>query len=251
MSDSQDESARLWDVVADEWIVHADQDASRSAFLMPITLELIGDVSGRRVLDLGCGEGGYGRALAGRGARVVGVDVSPRMIAVARERAAAAALQIDYICANACALGSVPVAPCDVVLASMTLMDVDDYEATIDQVWQVLVAGGALCMSISHPCYSAAGAGWIRGSSGEASHFGVDRYFQRNVWHDFITPWFDKPVIRRHRPLEDVLRPLLRRGFRLRDFREPEPTAEQIAESGPLEHLARVPKFLFMAWQKP
>ena len=46
-------------------------------------LHLSGDVSGRGVLDAGCGEGHLARLFAGHGANVVGVDVAPRMIEAA------------------------------------------------------------------------------------------------------------------------------------------------------------------------
>ena len=47
-------------------------------------LDLLGDVSGMRVLDLPCGEGRVARELARCGAHVVGVDLSTAMLARAR-----------------------------------------------------------------------------------------------------------------------------------------------------------------------
>src|SRR5688572_10313253 len=49
-------------------------------------LEVLGDVSGLDLCGLGCGEGHLSRELARRGARVVGVDVSAKLLAHARER---------------------------------------------------------------------------------------------------------------------------------------------------------------------
>lgn len=49
---------------------------------------LLGDVRGRHILDVGCGDGGNAILLALKGARVVGVDIAPRAIEVARHRAA-------------------------------------------------------------------------------------------------------------------------------------------------------------------
>src|SRR3954454_9213185 len=105
---ADDSSTRSWDAAANDWVAHADTSDYQNLFLRPRMLALAGDVSGRRVLDLGCGEGSYSRALAGRGARVTGVDGSSRLIAVARERAAAAGIAIEHHCLNANALDGVP-----------------------------------------------------------------------------------------------------------------------------------------------
>jgi 2-polyprenyl-6-hydroxyphenyl methylase/3-demethylubiquinone-9 3-methyltransferase len=48
-------------------------------------LEGLGPLTGRRILDLGCGKGRFARVLAARGARVVGLDVSAAMLVAARE----------------------------------------------------------------------------------------------------------------------------------------------------------------------
>jgi len=64
-------------------------------------MELVGDVRGKRVLDLACGEGFYSRRLRAAGAaQVVGVDVSGEMIGLAREREREEPLGIEYIRAD-------------------------------------------------------------------------------------------------------------------------------------------------------
>lgn len=68
--------------------VRAGRDRMRAALLS----WLDADLSGRRVLDAGCGPGDAARALAARGADVVGVDVSANLIEVARQRSTDAAL---------------------------------------------------------------------------------------------------------------------------------------------------------------
>jgi SAM-dependent methyltransferase len=62
---------------------------------------LLGDLTGRRALDVGCGTGENAILLAAGGARVTGVDVSPRSIAAARRRAAATPLPVqpEFVCA--------------------------------------------------------------------------------------------------------------------------------------------------------
>lgn len=71
----------------------------------PSFLSLVGDVRGLRVLDLACGEGFYTRRLKAAGAgEVIGVDVSPAMIALARQREQDLPAGIQYVCADAAEL---------------------------------------------------------------------------------------------------------------------------------------------------
>jgi len=176
---------------------------------------------------------------------------SERLIEVARERAAAASLNIEHGCANANALDELTPESVDIVLASMSLMDVEDYDGAVREIHRVLAPGGELLMSISHPCFSAPVAEWVRDAAGHLRHFAVNRYFDRSAWEDFVSRSFRQPVVRRHRPLEDYMRALIEKQFVLRDFLEPTATAEDLRKSVRFEHLTRVPYFLFMRWQKP
>ena len=69
---------------------------------------LLGDLAGKSILDLGCGEGFYTRKFKQKGAaRVVGVDISPRMIELARQEEAQEPLGIEYIINDVCELGKI------------------------------------------------------------------------------------------------------------------------------------------------
>jgi ubiquinone/menaquinone biosynthesis C-methylase UbiE len=250
MIDHDDSSTRSWDAAADDWVAHADASDYQNFFLRPRMLTLAGEVSGRRVLDLGCGEGAYSRALAGRGARVTGIDGSARLIEVARTRAAAAGLAIDYLSANASALDGVPSDSFDLIVASMVMMNVEDYDGAIREAYRVLAPGASLCMSITHPCFSAPVSDWVGGKGRVARHFAVDRYFERIAWNDRIAPSFRTPTLRRHRPLEDYMTGAIKAGFALRAFQEPMATEEELKASARFLPMRRVPYFLFMRWQK-
>ena len=64
-------------------------------------LGLVGDVGGKSVLDLACGEGFYTRRLKALGAdRVVGVDISPAMIELAEKRECQDPMDLEYVCAD-------------------------------------------------------------------------------------------------------------------------------------------------------
>lgn len=251
MVNHNDSSTRSWNAAADDWVAHVDTSDFQNHLLQPRMLDLAGDVAKRRVLDLGCGEGAYSRALVRRGARVTGIDGSARLIEIARLRAAAAGLDIDYRCLNASVLDGIASGSFDLIVASMVFMNVEDYPGAIREAHRVLAPGGELCMSITHPCFSAPVSGWVRGKGRRPQHFAVDRYFERIAWNDRIAPTFRTPTLRRHRPLEDYIGGALQAGFVLREFQEPTATDEDLKASARFEHLTRIPYFLFMRWAKP
>ncbi len=246
----EDSSTKSWDEIAEDWVKHADSNDYRNIFLIPKTLELLGNVEGKQLLELGCGEGGYARALALAGAQVTVVDGSPTLIEIAKKRALEKGLIITHLVRNANSLNGLEDGSFDMVLAAMSLMDIEDYRGSISEIHRVLKNEGELLMSITHPCFSSKDSGWRRGETGRFDHYAVDNYFQKGAWEEFITDNFKKPVLFRHMPLEDFISPLLSLDFRLVLFHEPVPTQQQIAQSQRLQRLTRIPLFLFMKWRK-
>jgi SAM-dependent methyltransferase len=76
-----------YEAFADEFLDHAEHSLFNAYYDRPACLDLLGDVTGKRVLDAACGPGLYAAELLRRGASVVGFDHSPRMIEICRERA--------------------------------------------------------------------------------------------------------------------------------------------------------------------
>ena len=132
----------------------------------------------------------------------------------------------------------------------MLMMNVEDYPGAMREAYRVLAPGGVLCMSITHPCFSAPVSDWIGGKGRRPQHFAVDRYFERIAWNDRIAPSFRTPTLRRHRPLEDYIGGALQAGFLLLELQEPMATDAELRASSRFEPMTRVPYFLFMRWQK-
>jgi SAM-dependent methyltransferase len=141
----------IWDAQAAEWARFArspGHDRTAELFNLPRLFELL-PPPGRSTLDLGCGEGRVGRALQELGHRVVAVDSSPAMVALAAESQ-------EAILADA---GSLPFedGTFDLVVAFMSLMDMDDPRAAIRETARVLEGGGRFCFCIGHPLVTAGG----------------------------------------------------------------------------------------------
>ena len=110
--------------------------------------ELVEDVTpGTRVLDVACGTGIVARRAAARGATVVGVDLNPGMLDVARS----AEPGIEWIEADATALPPADDA-FDMVICQQGLQFMADPAAAVAEMRRVLAPGGRLTISLWRPC---------------------------------------------------------------------------------------------------
>jgi ubiquinone/menaquinone biosynthesis C-methylase UbiE len=99
--------------------------------------ELLGDLTGRSVVDAGCGGGRAVAEMAERGARAVGVDLAPEMIAVARKRWPAGEFHVGDVCELPLATGSVSYYRADKVLHTL-----DNPARAVAEARRVLAPGG-------------------------------------------------------------------------------------------------------------
>jgi SAM-dependent methyltransferase len=108
-----------------------------------LILGLMGDLSGRRVLDVGCGDGALVCAAAWRGADATGLDPDPAMLAAARERAARAGLRTSFLEGR---MENLPFsdASLDVVVAVTVLCFVSDPAGAVREMARVLRPDGRL-----------------------------------------------------------------------------------------------------------
>ena len=168
--------------MGDEWLELARQE-SRLHFIMPCMLGLMGEVTGKRILDLGCGEGGYARELTRRGAQVTAVDCSEKAVAHARRLAAEEKFAITHLVRNSNDLFGLPDASFDVVLCSMMLMDCEDLEGTLREAARVLRPEGRLFASVLHPCFDGNHESGIgRQGTGIDRQVVVKNYFEPRTW---------------------------------------------------------------------
>jgi len=144
-----------WNEAIESWVdfVRQGKDYYRDELNNPAAFRLIGNVRGRLVLDLACGEGYNTRILARKGARVTGVDFSEEMIELAREEEAKEKLGIKYSVADASDLKEFSGNQFDLVTCFMSLHNIKDYEKAMSEVVRVLKKGGRFVFSIPHPCF--------------------------------------------------------------------------------------------------
>ncbi|HET7636338.1 MAG TPA: class I SAM-dependent methyltransferase [Candidatus Limnocylindria bacterium] len=113
-------------------------------------LQVLGDVAGRDVLELGCGAAEWSRALLRHGARVTGLDNSPARLERAREANAAAGVDFPLVVAGA-EQTPFPDAAFDVVMADHGAPSFADPYLVVPEVTRLLRPGGIFAFSASHP----------------------------------------------------------------------------------------------------
>ena len=196
----------------------------------PATLSLLPDVAGACILDAGCGAGHLSRDLGERGAAVVGLDISRRMVTYARERASDA----NFVQAD---LGSdLPFVDdtFDGITSSLAFHYVRDWGPLFRELRRVLVPGGWVVGSVQHPHAD------FEEYDGARNYHEVERV---SAIFGSFSEEVEVPAYRR--PLSAMLSPMLTAGFDLDRLLEPTPT-EEYREADPerYEYEMTRPNFL-------
>ena len=204
-------------------------------------------VTGMRVLDLGCGMGHIAREVRKRGAAaVLGVDLSARMLEVARSCTNDPGISYEQADLET----YVPEAGAfRLVLSSLALHYVADHRRLARCVAASLVPGGRFVFSVEHPIFTAHGsAAWHTGPNGEKLHWPVDRYRDEGERH---THWFVEGVVKYHRTVETYVNTLIESGLRLAGLEEPEGGPEALKRYPDWQEDRRRPMFMVIAADRP
>lgn len=211
-----------WDADADAYLAeHGDFLGEADFVWCPEGLReddagLLGDVTGKDVLEVGCGSAPCARWLVGRGARVVAFDLSgvmlrhaaaanartglrPALLRADAERLPLARGRFDVACS---AFGAVPF--------------VADLERVFTEVARVLRPNGRWVFAVTHPMR------WIfPDDPGPLGLTATQPYFDRTPYVE-VDDSGTATYVEYHRTLGDYVRALTRTGFRLDDLVEPE-----------------------------
>ncbi len=203
-----------WEQHALDWVRWArepDHDSYWRYHRAPF-LELV-PPPGRLTLDLGCGEGRLTRDLAQRGHQVVGIDVSPTVVAAARAQSP----ELEFIEADAAKLPFDDGAA-DLVVAFMSLMDIDDMQGAVREAARVLEPGGRFLLAVVHPINS---GHQLDREHPEKPLVMTEDYFDRRHYRDEIErDGLTMTFASRHWTLEDYFEALAAARFLVELLRE-------------------------------
>ncbi|CAA9363432.1 MAG: SAM-dependent methyltransferase [uncultured Nocardioidaceae bacterium] len=211
-----------WDRIADEYQAEHGEFLRDVGFVWsPEGLDeqdarLLGDVSGRRVLEIGCGAGQCGRWLVSRGAEAFGLDLSQRQLQHSRRIDQDTGVTLPAVCATATRIPAADDSFDIACSAYGALPFVLDAGLVLREVARVLRPGGRFVFSVPHPIR------WTLPDDPSADGLRVTRpYFDR-------TPYVEQDeegtvtYVEHHRTLGDWVRCVEGAGFALFDLIEPE-----------------------------
>jgi SAM-dependent methyltransferase len=175
-------------------------------------LRLLGDLHGKRVLDLGCGSGSAAIAFAQHGAIVIALDHGDARLGLARARAEQAEVKVEWRTGDLADLAFLRAESIDVAYSSSAVAEVDDAARLCRQVQRVLKPNAPFVFSYIHPMSLCVDAGGTVARS----------YFDPGP----VDLELDGEPVRVHvRDVGEVFTELGRAGFRVDTILEPRPAA--------------------------
>ncbi|HET8840743.1 MAG TPA: class I SAM-dependent methyltransferase [Ktedonobacteraceae bacterium] len=210
--------------------------------VLPMLLELAGNVQGQSICDLACGQGWLTREFARCGAHMTGIDLSEGLLSLARRYEMQEKLGILYQQGDVQAIDlQIPARHFDGCMCILALMDIADPSAVFTNIRRLLKTGGWLVLAITHPCFEAPGAQWITFDGGTPAR-AVSNYTEERFWKS------EKGGVRSrvgayHRMLSTYINSLIASDFMLDQIREPAASGRRATEVVGSQH---IPSLLFL-----
>jgi SAM-dependent methyltransferase len=227
-----------YEALAEAYAALVDTKPHNAYCERPATLSLLPEVRGKRVLDAGCGPGVYSALLIERGAEVVAVDASAKMVELAKQRLGRAAdIRQADLSEPLDFLGD---ASFDIVLSPLVMDYIEDWGGPLSEFHRILRPEGHFVFSVSHPLF-------------DYTYFKSNNYYETervsSEWRGFKPVRVHVPSFRR--PLSAIFNTVMESGFGLERVLEPKPT-DEFKEADPkhYEELSRQPCFLCVRAKK-
>ncbi len=241
------EAAGLWEHNATWWAEELTDgaDPEYAEQILPIVARHL--EGARRVLDVGCGEGQISRLAAGIPGveAVVGVDPTPALLRVARERGGTRRPALLRGEAAALPLGDGAV---DAVVVCLVLEHVEEVDAALAEVGRVLAPRGRFVFLLNHPLLAVPDSGWIDDTILGEQYWRLGPYLRedsrveevaKDVWVPFI-----------HRPLSRYVNGLVAAGLVVTGMEEPAPPPGFLALAAEYAEAATIPRLLVLRAEK-
>ncbi len=203
MGSERERLRRSWDANARSWTdaVRNESIESRRLVTNAAILTAVRECGGRRVLDLGCGEGWLARKLAADGREVTGIDASAALIEEAQKLGGGEFLHLSYE-----DISTWQPSPFDTIVANFSLLD-DHADVALRALRPLLIDDGRLLIQTTHPIFAGSDGAYADGWRTET--FGN----LPGQWRESM-PWYFRTV-------GSWVRVITEAGFHVLEIREP------------------------------
>ena len=211
----------------------------------PALRQELGDVTGLRILDLGCGDAAIATELLDAGAaRYAGIDSSEAMVAAARKELLGKDARIDQATIESF---SAPPDTFDLIISRLALHYVDDVDSVLRACAACVTPGGRLIITVLHPVLTSAVQEQLTGEP--RTSWTVDDYFRPGPR---TRSWLSSSVTWQHRTIEGYVAALHSAGFVLTSLQECSPRRALFdGDEAEFARRERIPMFLLLAGSVP
>lgn len=209
----------------------------------PILYELLGEIKGKTILDLGCGDANFGVELLEKGAEgYVGVEGSKKMFNEASQHLKGKKASVYHSTLEDWSFTNNEL---DLVVSRLVFHYIRDLHKIFKGIYHTLKDNGKFVFSVQHPLSLCSFEG--ASSSGKRTNWIVDDYFSMG---ERTESWIGEDVVKYHRTIEEYFQLLKQAGFKVTDIREGMPKQENFQQKEEFERRMRIPLFLILSCEK-
>ncbi len=227
-----------WGAVANWYdeMLEDSKDSFQAKVILPNLLRIVDPKPGMTILDVACGQGYFSRAFAEKGAKVVGCDISPELIDLAKKNSPK---ETDFHVAPADSLNFInkdSSTAFDIAVIVLALQNIENITGTLSECARVLKPGGRLVVVLNHPAFripqssswqwdmnSSTESPFEKGGARRAGDFSrqyrrIDSYMSEKRLDIDMTPGEadqhkKKFTVSFHRPLQSYFKAINKAGF--------------------------------------
>lgn len=218
------------------------QENANDTLEKPVMLELIGDVAGKNILDLGCGDARFAAELLSMdlsGTTYTGIEGSGNMIQAANESVTGLNAWIEQAFMED---WTYPAGVYDLVISRLAIHYIEDVDSLFRNIYDTLKENGTFVFSVEHPVITS-----TLQPSGTRTDWVVDQYFVEGYREQ---QWLGGSVKKMHRSIESYYMALQRAGFHVEHLRESAPQRAHFVNEETYLRRQRIPLFLFLGARK-
>lgn len=176
-------------------------------------LKLLGNVRGKKILEIGCGGAQCSISFAKQGAICTGIDITQTQLDYARKLAEKEKVKVNLIKGDVQTLNKIKSGSYDIVFSAFALMYIRDLAKCFREVHRVLKKGGLFVFSLGHPFYIID----AKTRKMKRSYFKTGRIVEHETWSDGSKHKF----VMFHRKVDDIVNSVIDAKLTILEMHEP------------------------------